>query len=34
VHLALLNRDAGGRLRWECNDKHGFGFPETALEEQ
>jgi hypothetical protein len=34
VRLALVNRDAEGRLRWECDDKGGFGFPGTALEEQ
>jgi len=34
VRLALLNRDAEGRLRWECDDKGGFGFPGTALEEK
>lgn len=26
--LELLNQEAGGRLRWECDDKGGFGFPE------
>jgi hypothetical protein len=25
--LASWNQDAGGRLRWECDDKGGFGFP-------
>ena len=25
--LMLLNRENGGRLRWECDEKGGFGFP-------
>ena len=25
--LILLNRETGGRLRWECDEEGGFGFP-------
>ena len=29
VELDVLNRNHGGQLRWECDDKGGFGFPEA-----
>jgi hypothetical protein len=25
--LILLNRNSDGRLRWECDEQGGFGFP-------
>jgi hypothetical protein len=25
--LMLLNRNSDGRLRWECDEQGGFGFP-------
>ena len=27
ARLERLNRDCGGQLRWECDEKGGFGFP-------
>jgi len=27
VELEVLNKELGGRLRWECGDKNDFGFP-------
>ena len=27
VELDVLNKELGGRLRWECDDEGGFGFP-------
>jgi hypothetical protein len=29
VELEVLNKDRGGRLRWECDDKGGLGFPDS-----
>ena len=30
VRLRLLNQNFGGRLRWECDEKGGFGFPSES----
>jgi hypothetical protein len=27
VELEVLNKELGGKLRWECDDKGGLGFP-------
>jgi hypothetical protein len=27
VDLEVLNKDLGGKLRWEFDDNHGFGLP-------
>ena len=27
VELEVLNKELGGRLRWECDDKGDLGFP-------
>jgi hypothetical protein len=27
VELEVLNKELGGRLRWECDDSGGLGFP-------
>jgi hypothetical protein len=29
VELEVLNKDRGGSLRWECDDKGGLGFPDS-----
>jgi hypothetical protein len=29
VELEVLNKDLGGKLRWECDDKGGLGFPDS-----
>jgi len=30
VQLEVLNKELGGRLRWECAEKDDFGFPRLA----
>jgi hypothetical protein len=30
--LMLLNRNSDGRLRWECDEQGGFGFPVPEAE--
>jgi hypothetical protein len=27
VELEVLNKDLGGKLRWECGERGGLGFP-------
>jgi len=29
VELEVLNKDLGGRLRWDCDAKGGLGFPDS-----
>ena len=31
VELDVLNKELGGRLRWECDDEGGLGFPGFVL---
>lgn len=30
VELEVLNKELGGKLRWECDDKGGLGFPNVG----
>jgi hypothetical protein len=30
VELEVLNKVVGGKLRWDCDDKGGLGFPDFA----
>jgi Domain of unknown function (DUF6968) len=31
VELEVLNKELGGRLRWDCDDKGDLGFPPMPL---
>ncbi|MFZ0739389.1 MAG: hypothetical protein WA002_16360 [Candidatus Acidiferrales bacterium] len=30
VEVEILNKKMGGRLRWDCDDSGGFGFPPVS----